>query len=389
MDRNFLKNTKSLCSVCLEEIDAQLFLEDGKVIITKECRNHGKFNDMVDPKAELYLKMISRMKIRHSPYGIVIPVTFRCNLNCKWCYLPDRITEISSDSIRAIIDNCRHRYIVFSGGEPTLRDDLFELIAYVRRYSKRFIVLLTNGIKLANIDYIKRLKEAGLQYVIISFNGFSNEIYRYLNDNDLLELKLKALQNLKKLKLWTILSMTLAKGLNEDEFYNVYRYGIRNIDFIRQIRLRNFSEIGLYEKRDHIYLSDMVELVSKATSFSIDELLQSNLDCNGVFKTGNYFVVDVFETLKSRYSNSLWKSIRYWLEVVKLTGFVNAWRMYFEPKLPREIKTMFRIEIFSWPTAGNIDLTECRLFCIDHVTNNGKILPFWEALYKNDRLRGI
>ena len=48
---------------------------------------------------------------------------------------------------------------------------------------------------------------------------------------------------------------------------------------------------------------------------------------------------------------------------------------------------MFRIEIFSWPTASNIDLTECRLFCIDHVTNEGEILPFWEALYKNNKLR--
>ena len=34
---------------------------------------------------------------------------------------------------------------------------------------------------------------------------------------------------------------------NEDEFIEVYRFGIRNINFVRQIRLRNVSEIGVYK----------------------------------------------------------------------------------------------------------------------------------------------
>jgi uncharacterized radical SAM superfamily Fe-S cluster-containing enzyme len=390
VNKSFIKSTKSLCPVCLKEIDTQLFLEDGKITIVKECESHGTFNDIVDPKAELYLRCVAKRRRRHSPYGIVIPISNRCNLHCKWCYLPDRCEEKepSFNSITRIISNCRHKYIVFSGGEPTLRDDLPELIAYVRKnHLNKFTVLLTNGIKLADISYLKRLKDSGLHYIIFSLNGFRKETHLYFSDQDLRVPKRMALKNLKRFKIWTILSTTLAKNVNEDEFHAIYKYGIRNIDFIRQIRLRNVSEIGIYRKREHIYLSDMVGLVSQATGFSMDEMYQNNSISNLVFKTGNYFVIDIFETLKNRYGRSIEGCIRYWLDMVKLTSIRNTLRMRFEPPRSRQTRLMFRIEIFSWPSPGNIDLLECRLFCIDHLTNNGEILPFWEALYKNEKLK--
>jgi uncharacterized radical SAM superfamily Fe-S cluster-containing enzyme len=388
VNRTFLKNIESLCPVCLEEIKAQLFLQNGKVTITKTCMEHGSFSDIVDPNGNLYLRTISKRHKRHNPYGLVLPITSRCNLRCKWCYLPDKNIEFDINQIRNIIDNCPHRFIVFSGGEPTLRKELLELITYVRRrYPNKFTVLLTNGIKLAGKSYVKELKEAGLQYVILSLNGFRQETHQHISNQGLIELKKQALKNLKKFKIWTILSMTLVKGVNEDELVKVYQYGMKNIQFIRQIRLRNVSEIGLYKKDDHIYLSDMLELVSEATGFSIDEMCRNNLMTNGLFNTGNYFVLDIFKALKKRYAHSSWGSLRFLSHCVKLVGILNTFRMFFEPFQPKETRLMFRIEIFSWPTASNIDLSECRLFCIDHVTNQGEILPFWEALYKNDKLR--
>jgi len=388
VNKQFLKNTKSLCPVCLDEIDAQLFLENGKIAVSKECINHGACYSIVDPDADLYLQAVSKRQKRRKPYGLVLPITTKCNLNCQWCYLPKESAQPGIQLLKNIIDNCHHRYVVFSGGEPTLREDLCELIAYMRKeHPDKFSVLLTNGVKLADESYVKRLKEFGLQYVILSFNGFRKETHQYISGKDLAGYKLQALKNLKKFRLWTILSMTLAKGINEDEFIEVYRFGIRNINFIRQIRLRNVSEIGVYKEGEHIYLSDMLKLVSKATSFSIVEMAHNNSTGNSVFKTGNYFVLDVFETLKHKHKSLLFGSLRYWIAVAKLTGVINAFRMRFEPSRPIETRLMFRIEIFAWPTPSNIDLEESRLFCIDHVTNDGQILPFWEALYRNDRLR--
>ena len=50
-------------------------------------------------------------------------------------------------------------------------------------------------------------------------------------------------------------------------------------------------------------------------------------------------------------------------------------------------KKEFLVEIFSWPTPGNIDLTESRRLSVSHVTMTGEILSFWDALFYNDRLR--
>jgi len=50
-------------------------------------------------------------------------------------------------------------------------------------------------------------------------------------------------------------------------------------------------------------------------------------------------------------------------------------------------KKDFLVEIFSWPTPGNIDLTECRRLSVNHVALTGEIFSFWEAQFYNDRLR--
>lgn len=386
--KQLLKDTTGLCPVCLEEIGAQLFLEDGKITIIKECAMHGASCGLVDPDARLYLQAASKRQKRYPPYGLVLPVTTKCNLNCPWCYLPQEIEQPSVEYLKNIIDKCHHRYIVFSGGEPTVREELCELISYLRqKHPQKFALILTNGLKLADAEYVKKLKDAGLQYAIISFDGFRPETHQSLSGRDLTELKLRALKNMEKFKIWTILSVTLAKGINEDELAKIYRYGIRNIHFIRQIRLRNVSEIGVYKKGEHIYLSDMLKLVCDAAGFSIEELSKDNLITNRIFKTGNYFVVDIFEMLKRRYKNQRFGGLKYWICVAKLVGIVNALKMMFEPSHPIETKFMFRIEIFAWPTPSNIDLAECRLFCIDHVTNKGEVLPFWEALYVNDKMK--
>ena len=65
----------------------------------------------------------------------------------------------------------------------------------------------------------------------------------------------------------------------------------------------------------------------------------------------------------------------------------NSTLIAHERQLPLDERLTFSIEIFFWPTAGNIDLDECRRFYIDHVTTDGEILPFWEALFRNELLR--
>jgi len=263
-----------------------------------------------------------------------------------------------------------------------MRSELPELIEYVRRnYPDKRTVLLTNGLNMTNYDYALLLKKAGLQYCIISFNGFQASTHKAFNGRDLSLEKKRALHNLNKLKIWTILSMTLAKGINEDEFGDVLFYGLSNLDFIRQIRLRNVSDIGKFHGGTNIYMSDMLKMVSGATGFSLPEMFTENNVSNRRTKTGNYFVMNIFNMMR-RYSQKA-----YPLLLQQAYQTYNSTLMADKRQLPPDERLTFSIEIFFWPTAGNIDLDECRRFCIDHVTTDGEILPFWEALFRDELLR--
>ncbi len=103
-------------------------------------------------------------------------VTRRCNLHCAHCYTDsfDREYEgeLSTEEARAVIDDLAGfgvPVVLFSGGEPLLRRDLFELIGHAQSSGIR-TVLSSNG-TLITVDVARRLSQIGLPYVGISMDG--------------------------------------------------------------------------------------------------------------------------------------------------------------------------------------------------------------------------
>ncbi len=110
-----------------------------------------------------------------SPFLIVWDVTYRCNLRCKHCYSTagkpwsDELdTEKAKRSIDILAD-AGVTSIAFSGGEPLMRKDFFELAKTVNDYGM-FVSLATNG-TLLNKETVKKLKECGVWFVQISLDG--------------------------------------------------------------------------------------------------------------------------------------------------------------------------------------------------------------------------
>ena len=130
-------------------------------------------------------------------YSIGVDITHKCNMNCGNCYIPNRtIPDMDKKSLFVLLEKlpfkCEIRLI---GAEPTMRKDLPEIISKVRDLKHR-PVLITNGLKLANKDYVKKLKEAGLFIVNISLNGGTDDdIYRKMDGGAYLRKKIKALEN--------------------------------------------------------------------------------------------------------------------------------------------------------------------------------------------------
>ena len=149
-------------------------------------------------------------------------ITKRCNSFCKICFMNSSPSiskdfDISLEEIKSILKRVgKNKRIVLMGGEPTVREDLEKIIEIIRK-SGNHPILFTNGLKLADISYLKKLKKCGLKQVIISFDGFDPQVYEKIgtNKNELL-LKLIALKNLNSERILTFISTRIVKGINEN-----------------------------------------------------------------------------------------------------------------------------------------------------------------------------
>ena len=107
---------------------------------------------------------------------VVWNITKRCNLRCIHCYSDsmdkEYKDELSTAEAMAVIDDLsgfRVPVIIFSGGDPLIRDDIFELTSYAGSKGIR-CALSTNGV-LIDKDTAKAIKGAGFAYVGISIDG--------------------------------------------------------------------------------------------------------------------------------------------------------------------------------------------------------------------------
>jgi len=119
----------------------------------------------------------------HSRRPIVVwNITRTCNLKCVHCYSDSEARayddELSTVEAQQVLDDLaafRVPAVLFSGGEPLIRPDLFELIAYARS-RKLHAVISTNG-TLITADMARRLVELKLAYVGISLDGAKAEVH--------------------------------------------------------------------------------------------------------------------------------------------------------------------------------------------------------------------
>lgn len=144
-----------------------------EVTTNVEYLNIGEYSDMMDAPHRMDV-MVSAMTKDGK---------WHCNQKCVHCYaagqqLSDE-AELSTEEWKKILDKCREvgiPQITFTGGEPTMREDLFELIEYARWFISR---LNTNGIKLTN-EYCRGLKAAELDSVQVTFYSADPEIHNRL-----------------------------------------------------------------------------------------------------------------------------------------------------------------------------------------------------------------
>ncbi len=116
-----------------------------------------------------------------APYRMDLAITYRCNNACAHCYngRPRTYPELSTSAWFGIIDKLWEigiPHLVFTGGEPTLRDDLPQLIKYAEEKGQ-ITGLNTNGRKFNDESYLQTLVESGLDHIQITFESSVPDIH--------------------------------------------------------------------------------------------------------------------------------------------------------------------------------------------------------------------
>lgn len=257
-----LSKTKSVCPECREIVNAKLVEDCDKVFMLKTCRDHGKFKELVY-HSDFYKRISSHIPndsiVKGCPHACerctshrtatllaVIDVTSRCNLNCEYCFANanDRPYEPTLQQLKETISFLRKAQplcnaILFSGGEPTLREDLLELLDHARAERFDCLMVATNGIKLSvDQEYTKELVRHGVGIIYLSFDGLDDATNKYKKSHKYIE---KLMMNCRKAGLQIMLVPTVAKGVNDHQVFDVVKFAIKNIDVVRGI---NFQPIG-------------------------------------------------------------------------------------------------------------------------------------------------
>ena len=116
-----------------------------------------------------------------APYRMDLALTYRCNNDCLHCYnaRPRDFAELDTESWKLILDRLWELgvpHIVFTGGEPTLRNDLPELIAHAES-NGQITGLNTNARRLQSRRYVRQLVEAGLDHVQITVESCDEAVH--------------------------------------------------------------------------------------------------------------------------------------------------------------------------------------------------------------------
>ena len=413
-----LRKTRSVCPVCLRNLPAVLRREaDGSVTMEKRCPEHGAFSAPVwqglldweawtagaAPLPEGFALGCPKncgLCAEHETDSccVLLEVTRRCNLRCRFCFAdggradPDPDPEALKVAIREIAENCGRPLIQFSGGEPTLRDDLPELVRCAREAGCGYTQVNTNGLRLArDPDYVRALKEAGLDIVFLQFDGTREEVYETLRGKPLLQEKLAAIRACGEARIGVTLVPTVVKGVNDGELGEIVALAASLAPAVRAVHFQPVSYFGRCpgqpRAEDRYTLDRLMADLSAQAGIPLESFLPSRCD-HPLCGFHSSFLIEPGGGLRplggiprapgGRGSARVNREYvaRHWQRGPEIPppGDLSG-EMDFDAFLYRVRNQSLTLSAMAFQDAGNLDLERLHR-CSLHVWDGGKVKPF-------------
>ncbi|MEO0989001.1 MAG: radical SAM protein [Cyanobacteria bacterium J06639_14] len=311
--------TNSLCSRCLEKVEAKIIFQEQGVYLVKHCPTHGREQVLIADDIDYYRQTQAFLKpgemplrfntpIKHGcPYDCglcpdheqhscltLIELTDRCNLTCPICYADSGVEDIDShhqprrhrslavieQMLDAVVANEGEPQVIqLSGGEPTLHPDFFAVMDLVKARPIKHLMINTNGLKIAtDRTFCDRLSQykPGIE-VYLQFDSFQAEALQELRGADLRAVREQAIAHLNEWNLSTTLVVTLKKGLNDHEIGRIIDYALKQ-RCVRGVTFQPIQAAGRLEgfeaNRDRYTLTEVRRaILTQSAHFQPQDIL--------------------------------------------------------------------------------------------------------------------
>jgi 7,8-dihydro-6-hydroxymethylpterin dimethyltransferase len=261
------------------EIKAQIIERDGKILMVKDCPQHGHFEDVmsIDPPMFKHLEESfpgrdikahndeklhnhGSSTIQHGRGSVLtVDLTNRCNMMCDPCFMDANqvgfVHELSWEDIKQVLDNAisikprRQMSVQFSGGEPTISPYFLDAVAYARKVGYNSVQAATNGIEFAKSpEFAREAAKAGLRYAYLQFDGIGNAANAHRRVGNLFDVKLRAIENLWTAGVDIVPVITIVNGVNNEQVGRVVEFALDNPKKINFLSFQPVSFTGRDEE---------------------------------------------------------------------------------------------------------------------------------------------
>jgi len=296
-----LERTKTVCPECKLIIDGTIYKDGDNVMIRKHCEDHGWTIEKYWEDYDMYIKMknynyygrgfdnpnyvnkgencpfdcgICERHKSHTGLANVV-ITNRCHLSCWYCFFyakeGEAIYEPTRDEIDHIFTVLRNQKPIaanalqITGGEPTMRSDLVQIVEMARKQGFEQIQLNTTGINLgANPDMAMKLRHAGVSCLYMSYDGVSKRS----NPKNHWEAP-STLEACRKANLGIVLVPTVIRTINDHELGSIINFALNNTDVIKAVNFQPVSLVGRMPSRlrekQRISIPGAIKLIEQQT----------------------------------------------------------------------------------------------------------------------------
>lgn len=283
-------------------VKAVKYVMENQVRWAKYCNLHDKmYDDVIWDDASLYLRAmhfeddgkgifnphrevalgcpndcgLCDIHISHTGLANMV-VTNECDLNCWYCFFyaekAGYIYAPDHEQFRFMASQVKGERPIggtafqITGGEPTLREDLDDIIRTVKQEGIGHIQLNTDSINMSkDPELAGRLREAGTNTLYMSFDGTTART----NPKNHWEIP-RAMKNYRKAGLGAVLVPTVIKGVNDDDVGSILRFAEVNSDIVRGVNYQPVSLVGRMDAKDRmkyrITSSDVVKNLEDQTN---------------------------------------------------------------------------------------------------------------------------